>query len=67
MYIRTPADTMNAIASMNRRMPVKAVYNNLIASLDVDSSLHNTGVIRNKKKLTYVNRWPLKDDSHVAT
>ena len=48
-YVRTPAETMDAISSLTTKQSSKAVYNTLTAELEVDAAPRNAAVVHDKK------------------
>ena len=49
VYIRTPGTTIEAIADQVTVTSVKAVYDSMITSLDIDDAPRDERVVRNKK------------------
>ena len=47
-YIRTPADTMDAIRDLTKQMPPHAVYNTLKAKFDIDDAPRNSAVVHDQ-------------------
>jgi len=48
-YVRTPAETMEALSSLTKQQSAKAVYNNLTAELEVDAAPRNAAVVHDRK------------------
>jgi len=49
VYVRTPSTTMESVAEQVKTTSVKALYNGMITSLDIDNAPRNERMVRNKK------------------
>ena len=49
VYVRTPSTTMESVAEQVKATSVKAVYDGMITSLDIDDAPRDERVVRNKK------------------